>query len=1014
MKVTKKFFKIAVPVCGAVLCTIFVLTFMLTSYFGWQGGYNKYLADLQWKKDHAGTVMTDMTIGLKDGVEFFNNGKARPSKSDFVVTASYIVDGVREYSEPLIDEDYTLTVPADFAEKGGTVKAKYDYFAEGGESAPEGETPAPTQTFEATVDVALTKVVPVRLEMVTKPYLVAYEAGAMFSLKGASFNAVLNDGTVLPVDNSVLAPPTKPLTVGDKYAKVAYTSEGTTVAAEIPIKVMAKGEFTNGTLLSLEVMSATAEHGKPLSAAALDLYGVYSSGNYVSVPADDYVVVNGEEIAALGDVQVIKVASRADLTVYCSAALRVQANAAAGEPTDRVYSFALDSTYVNRASFSVLCENTTDAAVRLSDVLTVTVNGRAKSVPVSVNVAAGGSGAVQVNDVLLSKGRNDIDVAFASDAAMAKLKLTGIRLENGYDGFVTDYFGEYVQKYTDAGEPVELEVKPVVSFDDGLWNYGYGYGMCSDGEWIFVGMCDPNSGRLRITKLDPKTNELVAVTAISQQAGKLEDYTGIFFYDGKVVACTPSGKFFAVDADFTGKGQAELQEYTALSFAGITKPTNVCYNSVERTFAVTTEDFKLHFFDAECNKLSEFDIPKNDSEGGVFLRMTGNAKYLYFSYKKNGRPEPLVTIRNWAGDVLNKELTISVSRKDMGFGPDDGTPGVSLARNSNSHALMELNGDVYFLIVCWGNGRDGYGLFKAPFIKGEYSVPSMNLGEFTGVCEDNGIDATLEAERLKRYPFGQVFGGGDMFGICTDGKYGYWAYSKINGENMKNTIIFKFDLKTGEKLGTTLSQEMDRTEDGWHNHSQMFFKDGYIYVVDYYGKFYRVWAEDITADKSPALEPADDVTFAGLDGKVLGAYYNTVNDRFLVYTDADEIAYYDGKLRFIKKTACAAPEFTSPDDYENETRFRAGVAGNADYVYVLQNEMGALKATIHLFDWEGNYLGVTSVGNISPGTEDADCTRSRVTGMTELNGRLYFTVSDRAGTWITLCTAEPDLSVFAA
>lgn len=384
--------------------------------------------------------------------------------------------------------------------------------------------------------------------------------------------------------------------------------------------------------------------------------------------------------------------------------------------------------------------------------------------------------------------------------------------------------------------------------------------------------------------------------------------------------------------------------------------------------------------------------------------MTGNSEYLYFSYKKNARPEPYITIRNWSGEVLNRDLKINVDRTAMGFGPDDGTPGVSLARNSNAHAVMELNGDVYYLIVCWGNGRDGYGLFKTPFIKGEYTVPSMSLGEYAGVCADNGITAPIEAQRLIRYPFGTVNGGGDIFGACTDGKYGYWAYSAIGkGANMKSASIFKFDLKTGAKIGMSKSQEMDATEDGWHDHSQMFVKDGYIYIVDYYGKFFRVWAEDITADSSPALESAVDMTFEGVSGKVLGAYYNTTAERFVVYTDTDEVAYFDSGLRLIQKVAGQAPS--------GKESFRSGVTGSADYVYVLHNQMASLTATIHLYDWEGNYLGVTSVTNIGPGA-DADCSRTRVMGMFELNGKLYFTADDRAGTWITLCTAEPDLSVF--
>ena len=995
MKITKKFVKIAVPAVGVTLVTVFVLAFMLTSFFNWQSGYNKYLEDLQWKKEHAGTVMTGMTLELADGVEFFNNGKARPGKKDFIVTASYIVDGVREYSEPLIAEDYTLSVPANFAATGGTVAATYEYFDERDkDKTDDGEAPQPTRIFEATLDVSLTKIVPARLEMVKKPYLVTYEAGSTFDIKGASFNAVLNDGTVIPVDNGVLTPTTKTLTTDDKTAQVLYTSDGITVTAEIPIRVMAKGEFGNGTLLSLEVMDATVKNGLKLKTAELEIYGVYESGNYVTVPATDYVVVNGETAVGLGDVQIIKVASRDDFTVYRSAAVRVREDAVAGDPTDNEYKFTVNSAKIARAAFSVLCKNNTAETLRLSGEISVSVNGSVKPLPVAATLAANGECAVELRDVLLDAGENTVTVKIIGGSR--NLTLNGIRLENGYDGLITDYFGEYVREQAAAGRPIKLDVEPVVGFDDGLWNYGYGYGLCSDGEWIYVGMGDPNAGKLRITKIDPDTKEIAAVTAVSQQVGSLETFTGIFSYDGKIISCTPSGNFVAVDADFTGMGDAKLQPYDMLSFNGINKITNVCYNRVEKSFAVTTEDYKLYFFDGKGVKISEHNIPQNDSEGGVFLRMTGNSEYLYFSYKKNARPEPYLTVRNWSGEVLNNELKINVDKNAMGYGPDDGTPGVSLARNSNAHAVMELNGDVYYLIVCWGNGRDGYGLFKTPFNKAEYSVPAMNLGEYAGAVASAGIDAPLNAEILKQYGLGVITGG--IFGICTDGEYGYWAHSKTP---LTATSVVKFDLATGEKIGQTKTRVTSAEE--WQDHSQMFCKDGYVYVADNSGSFFRVAADDITADGAPDLEPADDMKFGNIRGKITGVYYNDSADRFAVYTDADEIAFYDGELAFIGKTVGSAP---------SDGRKRGGIAGNDDFVYVLHNKDASFTATIYIYDWSGNFVGETSVANIKPVAEDLSKTRAM--GMFELNGKLYFSVNDMSGTWITLCAAELDLSVFVS
>lgn len=50
------------------------------------------------------------------------------------------------------------------------------------------------------------------------------------------------------------------------------------------------------------------------------------------------------------------------------------------------------------------------------------------------------------------------------------------------------------------------------------------------------------------------------------------------------------------------------------------------------------------------------------------------------------------------------------------------------------------------------------------------------------------------------------------------------------------------------------------------------------------------------------------------------------------------------------------------------------------------------------------------------GSEYADdyITKTRTAGMTELNGRLYFTISNRSGMYVTLYSFTPDMTVFEA
>ncbi len=1004
MKITKKFFKFAVPVIGGVAAVVFVLTFMLTSFFGWQGGYNKYLENLQWLKDNAGIRMTGMTLTVADDVSFFDNGKARPNKTNFVLTGSYIVDGVREYSEPIVAEDYTLEAPSDFAESGGTVKATYEYFSEGSEAE------EPTEVFEATLDVTLTALEPTSLEMVKKPYLVSYEEESKFDLKGAEFRAVLNDGTVLPVDNGKLTATDKALAATDTTAEVSYTSGEKTVKADVPITVMARGTFTNGELLSLEGVNAVVENGATLKTAQLELYGVYSSGNYVEIP--EFTILNGEETAVLGNAHVLEISASADNSShFCTVNTRVRQDVAAGSPVDNTYTFAVDSTLLHRSSLSVLYENPTDKIFALSDVLSVTVNGHGKTIPADVSVS-GSSGALSVTEALLGAGENSVSVSFASEEAGEKLVLKGVRMESGSNAAPASSLGEFVRQSVEAEEPISLKAEPVVGFADTLQSSMYGYGMCTDGKYIYVGMNSEgnNDGsNIRVAQIDPVSGSVEAQTeSLNIPGKKVETYTSPFFYDGNIIVCTLEG-FKYIPADFKDNAEKKLQPYEGLNFEGLasTAVNNVVFNRGEEKFAVTTSEGKLYFFDKTGAKLTEGQTFASAAGGRDFRRMTGTDEYLYFSYKINNQPSPFITVYDWSGKILNKEITLTVDPEDMAQPGYDGG-------SSNTQAVMELNGNVYYLVTYWGNGGS-YGLFRAPFIKGVSSVPTMNLGEYVGAATDAGIELDFQASQLKWYPWGQVYTGGDIFGLTTDGKYGYFAYSNISSGLMRDTIIMKFDLESGEKLGETLPQNMDTSAGGWHDHSQMFYKDGFIYVVDLYGQFYRVFADDITADNKPALEPATDMVFGGLTGRVISAHYNAVNDGYAVYTTADELAFYNGNRELVGKVTAAGSDFVDPENPGKPAvgqRFRAGLAGNADYVYVLQNEMGSLKATIHIYDWSGKLLGTTEVGNIWPGTDAADTKASRATGMMEWNGRLYFSVSDRSGTFVTISRLILDLSVF--
>ena len=81
-----------------------------------------------------------------------------------------------------------------------------------------------------------------------------------------------------------------------------------------------------------------------------------------------------------------------------------------------------------------------------------------------------------------------------------------------------------------------------------------------------------------------------------------------------------------------------------------------------------------------------------------------------------------------------------------------------------------------------------------------------------------------------------------------------------------------------------------------------------------------------------------------------------------------------------------------------------------------QTDSPQLTATLHIYDWQGNHIATSVITGLQSGdgSDYADdfITQTRTMGGTELGGRLYFSLSNRSGTYVTLYSFTPDLSVF--
>ena len=96
-------------------CAVTIGAVFLTSYISWSNYYKEMIEKKeQFDKENEPevTIMTGISVKVKDGVGFFKNGRADASKSNFIVEGNYTIGNTvnqREYTEELTGNEYNLT-----------------------------------------------------------------------------------------------------------------------------------------------------------------------------------------------------------------------------------------------------------------------------------------------------------------------------------------------------------------------------------------------------------------------------------------------------------------------------------------------------------------------------------------------------------------------------------------------------------------------------------------------------------------------------------------------------------------------------------------------------------------------------------------------------------------------------------------------------------------------------------------------------------------------------------------
>lgn len=174
-------------ICGitlGVIAIVATLSIMIPSKVGYDKYYKAAMEEKK-QREYLNSLPLELigiTAELADTVKYYDNNTAEPVASDFVVKATFSEKG-REYTKKLAARDYTISVPEDFAKKGGTITVSYVFTPE----KKDGETTDP-EPVTKTADVAISLVQPDETVFVVTKVPTFEETGYAENNKGVKKN----------------------------------------------------------------------------------------------------------------------------------------------------------------------------------------------------------------------------------------------------------------------------------------------------------------------------------------------------------------------------------------------------------------------------------------------------------------------------------------------------------------------------------------------------------------------------------------------------------------------------------------------------------------------------------------------------------------------------------------------------------------------------------------------------------------------------------------------------------
>lgn len=754
----------------------------IVSYASYKRYYDNAIANKPTtsnEKTYDEPILKSISIRLQDGKAFYKNGKANPVKTDFIVEGTYAISDNDTYVDQINASDYTMDIPSDFAINGGTISVTY-------------------KEFTSSIDISLIDVRLSELYPLAMPYKVYYKVGEVFDKDGLKLEAKYNDGTIVNVDNFVVE--NKSLTKETTSIKISFSKDKETIDYLLPISVVDEKDYNNGKIISIE-SNSFALAGVKLSTNKFLLRATFESGNRLLLSSDDYTLINGEDIANLGDETILKLeVNGQSINVNINVSAQVEAingqleNAIThgdyvsfDTNASAIFKFNATHNFVGNINLKL---RTAVKDIKLNNLINLTINKSLNSINKDIVITKENEfDILTVKGVKIFKGNNNIAISCLKES----FDLASIDVVSTQEELTATTLGEFVM----SNDVVEFNKECV--FGEGtpaaIDGFTHVQGGCSDDNYIYYLFADELNHEAKLTKYSIEENTFVSKSNKFNIGPNITDWTwdsgNITLIGEKIIVTDYQGKFLAFDKETLTEVACPEFKFPDISKqfdswdSNNASITALEYNEALDMYAITARpscwnsNAYLFLFDGEFNQIGEMINLETHTEakwGGYKMRsLQSNGNYLYALFGEENYKNAVVQIYSWNGTLLKEQVFSDLA-------PYGGT-------RSSPRNIVEYKGSLY-LTIYNDSGLNGAILYKMSYVETNIDLPSKTyLISGSSIVLENGLPTLQIKGSLSDLTK-------DDFNFTLLAMKSEWEYTleefdmEINGD----TFVVKYDL----------------------------------------------------------------------------------------------------------------------------------------------------------------------------------------------------------------------------